>query len=529
MHQEVKNRKKWRRVRKIDIFDTTLRDGEQAAGINLNTAEKLEIARQLERLGVTIIEAGFPASSPGDFEAVQRIANTVKNSSVTGLARTIMSDIDTSWEALKGAAQPHLHIFIATSPIHMNFKLKKTPDEVVEIAVEAVKHARKKFPLVQWSAEDAFRSDPEFLVRIVNKVIAAGATTINIPDTVGYATPIEYGALFKYLKENVTGIDKVKLSAHCHNDLGMATANTIAAIENGADQVEGTINGIGERAGNVALEEIAVALHIRKDIYGFETDINLQEIKRTSQLVSQLTGVVIQPNKAVVGKNAFAHESGIHQDGMLKNPETYEIITPELIGEKTVPLALGKHSGRHAFKDRAVTMGFELSEEKLNEAFVGFKQLADRKKEITEDDLFVLFTDQQIQNNDTPVYELKNIQVQYSTSNIPTATITAVTPAGAEVNKAATGSGSVEAIFNTLEELVQGKVHILDYRVTSIGKGRDALGEALVNLSYNGQVSTGRDVAQDVLEASAKAYLNAINRQLINADSREMNDVITTI
>lgn len=275
-------------MRKIDVFDTTLRDGEQAAGINLNTAEKLEIARQLEKLGVTIIEAGFPASSPGDFQAVQKIANTVKNSTVTGLARTIKSDIDTTWEALKGAEQPHIHTFLATSPIHMQYKLMKSPDEVVELAVEAVKYAKKKFPLVQWSAEDAFRSDPEFLVRIVNKVIAAGATTINIPDTVGYATPMEYGELFRYLKENVTGIDKVKLSAHCHNDLGMATANTIAAIENGADQIEGTINGIGERAGNVALEEIAVALHVRKDFYGFETDIKLKEIKRTSQLVSQL-------------------------------------------------------------------------------------------------------------------------------------------------------------------------------------------------------------------------------------------------
>ncbi|MDS9472390.1 2-isopropylmalate synthase [Sporosarcina pasteurii] len=515
-------------MRKIDIFDTTLRDGEQAAGINLNTAEKLEIARQLERFGATIIEAGFPASSPGDFEAVQRIANTVKNSTVTGLARTVTKDIDTSWEALKGAEQPHIHIFLATSPIHMNYKLKKSPEEVVELAVDAVKYARKKFPLVQWSAEDAFRSDPDFLVHIVNKVIAAGATTINIPDTVGYATPVEYGALFKYLKENVTGIDKVKLSAHCHNDLGMATANTIAAIENGADQIEGTINGIGERAGNVALEEIAVALHIRKDIYGFDTDVNLQEIKRTSQLVSQLTGVVIQPNKAIVGKNAFAHESGIHQDGMLKNPETYEIITPELIGEKAVPLALGKHSGRHAFKDRAISMGFDLSEEKLNEAFVAFKELADRKKEITEDDLFVLFTDQQIDSGDTPIYELTNVQVQYGTANIPTATVSAIAPNGETISKAATGSGSVEAIFNTLEELVQGKVHILDYRVTSIGKGRDALGEALVNLSYNGQVSTGRDVAQDVLEASAKAYLNAINRQLIKADVRVKEASVTS-
>ncbi|MBB4823529.1 2-isopropylmalate synthase [Sporosarcina luteola] len=504
-------------MRKIDIFDTTLRDGEQSAGINLNTAEKLEIARQLERFGASVIEAGFPASSPGDFEAVKRIAETIKRSTVTGLARAMKSDIDTSWEALRGAEQPHLHIFLATSPIHMEYKLKKTPDQVVDIAVEAVKYAKRFFPLVQWSAEDAFRSDPAFLVRIINEVIQAGATTINIPDTVGYASPQEYGALFKFLKENVTGMERVKLSTHCHNDLGMAVANSLAAIENGADQVEGTINGIGERAGNAALEEIAVALHIRKDFYGVETGINLQEIKRTSQLVSQLTGVVIQPNKAVVGKNAFAHESGIHQDGMLKNRETYEIITPELIGETTAPLALGKHSGRHAFKDRAISMGFELTDEQLNEAFGEFKNLADKKKEITEDDLFVLFTGKQIEYSNVPTYELTNVQVQYGTSNVPTATVSATIPTGENVVVATTGAGSVEAIFNTLEQLVNGQVHILDYRVTSIGKGRDALGEAVVNLSFNGEVLTGRDVAQDVLEASAKAYLNAINRKLIKS------------
>lgn len=515
-------------MRKIDIFDTTLRDGEQAAGINLNTAEKLEIAKQLERFGATIIEAGFPASSPGDFEAVQRIANTVQDSIVTGLARTVQKDIDAVWEAVKGAEQPHIHTFIATSPIHMEYKLKMTPEQVIEQAVEAVKYAKKKFSLVQWSAEDAFRSDREFLVRIVNEVIAAGATTVNIPDTVGYATPAEYGALFKFLKENVRGIDRVKLSAHCHNDLGMATANTIAAIENGADQVEGTINGIGERAGNVALEEVVVALHTRQDAYRFGSDVTLQEIKRTSQLVSQLTGVVIQPNKAVVGKNAFAHESGIHQDGMLKNPETYEIITPELIGDTTAPLALGKHSGRHAFKDRAKTMGFDLSDEKLNAAFIAFKELADKKKEITEDDLFILFTDQQLDYEEAAVYNLESVQVQYGTENIPTATVEVTLPTGEKMRKASTGSGSVEAIFNTLEELVQGKVHILDYRVTSIGKGRDALGEALVNLSFNGETSTGRDVAQDVLEASAKAYLNAINRQLVKANAREKSRTVVS-
>lgn len=512
-------------MRKVDIFDTTLRDGEQSAGINLNTAEKIEIARQLERFGATIIESGFPAASPGDFDAVQRIANTVKSSIVTGLARTVEHDIERAWEALRGAEQPHIHIFLATSPIHMQYKLMKTPEQVVEIAVESVKYARKYFPLVQWSAEDASRSDPEFLAHIIRKVIAAGATTINLPDTVGYATPSEYGAMFKYMKDNVVGIEKVKLSAHCHNDLGMATANTLAAIENGADQVEGTINGIGERAGNVALEEIAVALHIRKPIYGVETGVNLKEIKRTSQLVSQLTGSMIQSNKAIVGKNAFAHEAGIHQDGMLKNPLTYEIITPALIGDVATELVLGKHSGRHAFKDRAIKMGFELSDEKINKAFLEFKKLADSKKEIVEDDLYVLLTDQQINDKNTPIYELESIQVQYSTDNIPTATVSVQNPNGDKISKSAPGAGAVEAIFNTLERVIEGKVHILDYRVTSIGKGRDALGEAVINLSYNGAAVTGRDVAQDVLEATAKAYLNAVNRKLLKFEKTE--EVVT--
>lgn len=502
-------------MRKIDIFDTTLRDGEQSAGINLNTAEKIEIAKQLERLGVTIIEAGFPAASPGDFEAVHRIAGTVKNSIVTGLARCVKGDIDRAWEAIKVAEQPHVHVFLATSPIHMEYKLKKSPEEVIEQAVEGVKYARKFFPLVEWSAEDGFRSDRDFLVKIIGKVIEAGATTINVPDTVGYASPQEYGELFKFLRENVKGSDKVKFSAHCHDDLGMAVANSIAAMQNGADQIECTINGLGERAGNAALEEIAVALHIRKDLYQAETGINLKEIKRTSQLVSRLTGFLIQPNKAVIGKNAFAHESGIHQDGVLKNPETYEIISPALIGEEEVPLVLGKHSGRAAFRDRAIKMGFELTDEKLNKAFQEFKKLADRKKEITEDDLVTLLTEQQVSIEDIPLFELKSVQVQYGTENIPTATASVITPEGDEKTVVSTGSGSVEAIFNTLEQLIDGTASILDYRVKSVGKGRDALGEAVINLDYNGVIITGRDAAQDVLEASAKAYLNAINRHLI--------------
>jgi len=502
-------------VRKIDIFDTTLRDGEQSPGINLNTAEKIEIAKQLERLGVTIIEAGFPAASPGDFEAVNLIAKTVKNSIITGLARAVKSDIDAVYNAVKDAQQPHIHTFIATSPIHMEYKLKKNPDEVVEQAVEAVKYAKSKVNLVEFSCEDGFRSDKEFLVRIIGEVIKAGATTINVPDTVGYASPAEYGALFKYLRENVIGAEKVKFSAHCHNDLGMAVANSIAAMENGADQIECTINGLGERAGNAALEEIGVALHIRKDIYPVETGLNLKEIKRTSQLVSRLTGSVIQPNKAVVGKNAFAHESGIHQDGVLKNPETYEIISPALIGEGDVPLVLGKHSGRAAFRDRAEKMGFDLSDEKLNRAFAEFKKLADRKKEVTEEDLMTLLTEQQVFVEDVALFELKSVQVSYGTENIPTATAKIVTPEGLTKNLVATGSGSVEAIFNTLEQLVDAEVELLDYRVSSVGKGDDALAEAVTNLSFNGFKYTGRDNAQDVLEASAKAYVNAINRSLM--------------
>lgn len=516
MKGKNRSRKKWSIVRKIDIFDTTLRDGEQSAGINLNTQEKLEIARQLEKYGVTIIEAGFPASSPGDFDAVKQIADTVRNSIVTGLARALESDILTSWEALKGGVQPHLHTFIATSPIHMQYKLKMTEEQVIETAVESVKLARKHFPLVQWSAEDASRSDKDFLVRIITEVIKAGATTINIPDTVGYATPKEYGALFKFISENVNGIEKVKLSAHCHDDLGLATANTLAAIENGASQIEGTINGIGERAGNVALEEIAVALHIRKDFYQAETGIVLKETKRSSQLVSKLTGFAVQNNKAIVGKNAFAHESGIHQDGMLKNPETYEIITPELIGDATTELVLGKHSGRHAFANRAIEMGFQLSDDKLKSAFVEFKKLADRKKEITDDDLFVLLTEQQVNSSDVEVYELEQLEIQYE-DNVPSATITVKTPSGESEVETSNGAGSVEAIFNTLEKLVKGEVRILDYRVSSVSRGRDALGEAVVNLSYNDVESSGRNASQDVLKASARAYLNAINRQLMDA------------
>ncbi|MRG87274.1 2-isopropylmalate synthase [Salinibacillus xinjiangensis] len=500
----------------IKFFDTTLRDGEQSPGVNLNQLEKLEIAKQLERLGMDIMEAGFPASSKGDFESVRQIARTIKDTSVTGLARTFKSDIDIAWDALKDAEEPRLHVFLATSPIHMTRKLMKTPEEVIETSVEMVSYAKKKFTHVEWSAEDASRSDLDFLVTIINKVIDAGATVINLPDTVGYTTPEEYGRMFRYVRENVPNIDRVDLSAHCHDDLGMAVANSIAAIENGVTQVEGTINGIGERAGNASLEEIALALKIRNDHYQHGTNLDLKEIKRTSDLVSKLTGMVVPANKAVVGRNAFAHESGIHQDGVLKDVTTYEIITPEMVGVKSNNLVLGKHSGRHAFKDKVEQMGYKLSEEKIMEAFKTFKALTDSKKEVTDDDLFTILTDLQTDSVSISQYKLESFQVQYGSFNLPTATVALTTPDGERVETARTGKGSVEALYNTLEELVQEEVHLTDYQLNSVGKGRDALAEVHVMVTVQDVEMSGRGSAQDVLEASANAFINALNRVLVN-------------
>src|SRR5690625_1224707 len=511
---------------KIHIFDTTLRDGEQSPGVNLNHLEKLEIAKQLERLKIDRMEAGFPASSKGDFKAVQAIANTIKDTSVIGLARVVKSDIDTTWEALKGAEEPAIHVFIATSPIHMTYKLKMTPEQVIERSVDMVRYARNKFPHVQWSAEDASRSDLDFLVQIIEKVIDAGARVINLPDTVGYATPEEYGHMFKYVRENVPNIDKVHLSCHCHNDLGMAVANSIAAVENGATQVEGTINGIGERAGNVALEEVAVALKIRSDFYPYTTDLNLKEIKRTSDLVSKLTGMHVQANKAIIGRNAFAHESGIHQDGVLKKAETYEIITPEMVGVQSNTLFLGKHSGRHAFKDRVEELGYKLSEEKLQEAFDMFKQLTDRKREVTDDDLFMILMDIQTDSSTVAKYELDMFQVQYGTKNIPTATVALTTPEGESVETAQTGQGSIEAIYAALESLVSEEISLQDYQLQSVGGGKDALAEAYVQLTVNGETVNGRGSAQDVVEASAMAYLNAVNRYVVQSRSEQITNSV---
>lgn len=509
-------------MQKIKIFDTTLRDGEQSAGVNLNTGEKLEIARQLERLNVDIIEAGFPASSKGDLQSVQEIAKIIKNSSVTGLSRSIKSDIDAAWEALQGGAEPRIHLFLATSPIHMTYKLKQTPEQVIETAVNSVKYAANYFPIIQWSAEDACRSDLPFLAKIITEVIDAGAKIINIPDTVGYINPKEYGEIFSYLQENVPNIGRVSLSAHCHDDLGMAVANSLAAIENGATQIECTINGIGERAGNASLEEIAVALHIRSDYYKAKTRLHLQEIKRTSSLVSKLSGMVIPPNKAVVGQNAFAHESGIHQDGVLKEKTTYEIISPELVGVQTNSMVLGKHSGRHAFRNRVVELGFQLNDQEVNRYFKMFKELADKKKEVTDDDIFALLMEEKLSNHDISNYQLTSLQVQYGTNHIPTATINLYDLNGQQIQEAATGAGSVEAIYNTLERCIGSQVTLEDYRIQSVGAGRDALAQVYVKMRFQDEVSTGRGTAQDVLEASAKAYLNAVNRVLYIKNNRQI-------
>lgn len=509
-------------MRKITIFDTTLRDGEQSAGVNLNHNEKLEIAKQLERLGVDIMEAGFPAASVGDFEAVKMIAQTIRGCSVTGLSRSNQKEIDITWEALKGAAEPRIHVFIATSPVHREHKLKMTKEQVLEKAVESVRYASKFFSHIEFSAEDAGRTEKEFLKEVFTAAINAGATVVNAPDTVGYLAPVEYGAIFKYLKNEVPNMDKAMLSAHCHDDLGMAVANTLAAIENGADQIEGTMNGIGERAGNASIEEVAVALRVRQDYYQAGTRLNLEQIARTSRLVSSLTGMVIPPNKAVVGANAFAHESGIHQDGVLKERTTYEIMRPQMVGLETNRLVLGKHSGRHALKDHLEELGYTLNEEQLADVFKKFKELADHKKQMDDDDIIALLHESTLKE-DTNQYKLEYLHVSYMNS-IATATIKLQTPEGLKTEDAAIGSGSVEAIYNTLEKMVGMRINLLDYKIQSITKGRDSLAEVYVKVKHEGLIATGRGVHHDVLNASTKAFIDGVNRLRNRAKPKQFID-----
>ncbi|QWU17508.1 2-isopropylmalate synthase [Paenibacillus sophorae] len=497
-------------MRKIYIFDTTLRDGEQSPGVNLNTQEKLEIAYQLEKLGIDRMEAGFPAASPGDLAAVNAVARAVKNVTVIGLSRSRESDIDAVKEALQGAQDPCIHLFLATSPIHRQHKLRMDKGQVLETAQAAIRYAKKYFSKLEFSLEDAGRTELDFMAEVVGMAVREGASVVNIPDTVGYLNPSEYGAIFKYLKENVPDIDRVQLSAHCHNDLGMATANTLAAIQNGADQIEGTINGIGERAGNTAIEEVAMALETRSNFFGAKTSLVLSEISRTSRLVSKLTGMVVPGNKAIVGANAFAHESGIHQDGMLKEKTTYEIMTPETIGLKESKLVLGKHSGRHAFRDKLTDLGYDLPDDVLNAAFSRFKDLADRKKEVSDEDILALMEERL---GVTPeIYSLRTLYVTYGNEATPTAKLILNGPPEEPIVAVAEGNGSVDAIYNAIDQATREEVKLDDYSIKSVTQGKDAQGEVHVILSQGIVAAAGRGLSTDILEASARAYLDALNK-----------------
>ena len=504
----------------VRIFDTTLRDGEQSPGATLTMPEKLEIARQLEQLGVDIIEAGFPISSPGDFESVKAIASMITKSTVCGLARCTPKDIERAGEAVKGAAKPRIHVFCATSKIHRDFKLRKGKEDIIRLSVESVKQARQYTSDIEFSPEDASRTEWEFLQEICAAVVEAGATTLNIPDTVGYATPKSYGEVFKYLIDHVPSIREkgIILSSHCHDDLGMAVANSLAAVENGARQVECTINGIGERAGNAALEEIVMALKVRSDSYKVGTRIDATKIFPTSRMVSTLTGLTVQRNKAIVGQNAFAHESGIHQDGILKHRETYEIMSAESVGISQNTLVLGKHSGRHAFRNRTVELGYSLSDEQVEVAFGKFKALADKKKEVFDEDLEALIDDQLELGQE--VWSLEGLQVTSGSNAVPTATITLKDTNGELITDASVGDGPVDAIYSAIQRMTGVSCKLLDYRIRSITRGKEAQGEAQIEIEHSGRKLRGRGLSTDILEASALAYLSAVNR-LRSAAARE--------
>lgn len=525
----------------VHIFDTTLRDGEQSPGATLTSPEKLEIARALARLGIDIIEAGFPAASPDDLEGVRRIAKEVGNAPpgdvplyrslpiICGLARANKADIDAAWEAVQHAAHPRIHTFLATSPIHMKYKLHMDPEEVVDKVSEMVSYAKSLCDYIEFSPEDAGRSDPEFLYLVLEKAIQAGATIINIPDTVGYTTPDEFGELISGIMENTPGIEDVVVSVHCHDDLGMATANTLAGIKAGARQAEVTVNGIGERAGNASFEEIVMALRTRRKVFGLETGIDTTLITRTSRMVSSYTGIPVQPNKAIVGANAFAHEAGIHQDGMLKHHDTYEIMQPAMVGQGSSKLVLGKHSGRHAFKARLVELGYELAQKEFDRAFVRFKELADRKKAITDADLEAVIADQIYQPQE--IFSLDGLQVSCGTMGLPTATVRLCGPDGNLHVQAAIGTGPIDATYKAINEVIQVPNTLLEYSVHAITEGIDALGEVTVRVKADNDAIPHRTSPQnnqghartfgghgadtDIIVASAKAYLSALNKILV--------------
>ncbi|MGN1015305.1 MAG: 2-isopropylmalate synthase [Butyricicoccus sp.] len=499
--------------RMIKIFDTTLRDGEQSPGCSMDLREKIEVARQLETLGVDIIEAGFAIASPGDAAAIAAIANTIKNSSVCSLARATKKDIDAAYNAVKNAVAPRIHTFIATSPIHMQYKLKMTPEEVLQRASDMVAYAKGYVSDVEFSCEDATRSDPEFLCRVLEAVIKSGATTVNIPDTNGYMLPAEYASLIRYLRERVPGIENVTISCHNHNDLGMGVATSLAAVEAGIGQIECTLNGIGERAGNASLEEIVMALRTRKDYFDVDTRIDTTQIYRSCRMIETITGVAIAPTKPIVGMNAFAHESGIHQHGVLNNPQTYEIMTPESIGIPQNAIVLGKHSGRHAFEARLKELGYDLTQEKLDKAFEKFKALADKKKVIKDRDLEAIIGVVPVSG---PVrYTLKDYVINSGNTINTTAVIKVIR--GDEVfERVALSDGPVNASFAAINKIVGCDIELLDYSLKALTDGQDAQAEAVVKIRFDGdhEVITGRGISTDIVEASIKAYINGINKYL---------------
>lgn len=508
------------------IFDTTLRDGEQSPGCSMNLEEKLRVAAQLEALGVDIIEAGFAIASEGDFEAVTAVARQCERATVASLARAALGDIDRAWAAVRHAKKPRIHTFIATSPLHMRVKLNMAPEAVLEAIRQSVSHARNLCPDVEWSAEDATRSDPDFLARAIETAIKAGAGTINLPDTVGYATPETYGRMFREMIERVPNADKAVFSTHCHNDLGLAVANTLSAVMAGARQVESTVNGIGERAGNAAVEEIAMALKVRHDVMPVRTNVVSTEITRASRLVSGITGFPVQPNKAIVGANAFAHESGIHQDGMLKDSSTYEIMTPESVGVGASNLVLGKHSGRAAFRSKLVELGYNLGDNEFQDAFRRFKDLADAKKQVFDEDIVALVDDEVLRGHD----RIQVVEVEvYCGSNGPQRAILTLAIDGEEVTAATRGNGPVDALFNAIRKLVpHDEASLQLYQVHAVTAGTDAQAEVSVVLSEAGRTTRGIGAHNDTLVASARAYVNALNKLLVKRGRNALEAVSVT-
>ncbi len=494
---------------RIIIFDTTLRDGEQSPGASMNTAEKLRLATQMEKLGVDVLEAGFPASSQGDFEAVSTISAKLQKTEIAALSRTSKEDIDRAWQAVKKAVKPKIHIFIATSDIHLKYKLNMSREEVIKDTVEAIRYAKTFTDRIEFSTEDGSRSDRDYLCKVFGAAIEAGATTINLPDTVGYAVPREYSDLIKYVMAHTPNMHKAIMSVHCHNDLGLATANSLAAIDVGARQVEVTINGIGERAGNTSLEEIVMALHTRPNYFPLSTNIKTEHIYPTSRLVSMITGIMVQPNKAIVGANAFAHEAGIHQDGVLKNPMTYEIMKPEIIGLSANNLVLGKHSGRHALHTHLKDLGYDLADDELNLVFKKFKNLADKKKTIVDEDLEAIVTDEILRTSE--LFKLEYLHVSSGTTVLPIASIKLII-SGKSVQGSGYGNGPIDSTFNTIAQLTGTRSELLRFSISALTGGTDAQGEVTVRLQENGFIALGRGSDPDIITASAKAYINGLNR-----------------